>query len=107
VRLEEYLEAVNSEGGVTPAETLAGCGRLLILGVTPLVLQVYFRDHTGSFDIPNMDTQSEILNYHSDFLIGSTFQICSPIGNISITLPSYQWINDSDQAESRYDVYHL
>jgi len=55
-----------------------------------LVLQVYFHDHTGSLNIPNMDIQFEIMNHHSDFPIGSTFQICSPIGNIDITLPSYQ-----------------
>jgi len=45
------------------------------MDVTPLVLQVYFRNHTGSLDNPNMDTQSEIMNYDSDFLIGSTFRI--------------------------------
>jgi len=39
--------------------------------VTLLVLQVYFRDHSGSLDNPNMDTQSNIMSYHSDFLIGS------------------------------------
>jgi len=72
----------------------------MIEAVTPLVLQVYFRDHTGSLNNQNMNTQSEIMNYHSDFLVGSTFRICSPIGNISITVPSYQWINDSDQAEN-------
>jgi len=69
------------------------------LNVTPLVLQVYFGDHTRSLDNPNTNTQSEIMNYHSDFLIGSTFQIGSPIGNISITLPVYQWTNESDRAE--------
>jgi len=69
--------------------------------VTPLVVQVYFRDHTGSLDSPNIDTQSEIVNHHSDFLIGSTFRICSPIGNISITLRSYQSINNSDRAEHK------
>jgi len=58
--------------------------------VTPLVLQEDFRDHTGSLDNPNMDIQSELMKYHSEFLIGSTFRICSPIGNISITLPSHQ-----------------
>jgi len=63
---------------------------LFSLYVTPLVLQVYFRDHSGSLDNPNMDSQSEIMNYHSDFLIGSTFRISSPIGNISFTLPLYQ-----------------
>jgi hypothetical protein len=57
--------------------------------VTPLVLQVYFWNHTGSLDNPNMDTQSELMKYHSDFLIGSTFRICSPIGNISMTLPPH------------------
>jgi len=58
--------------------------------VTPLVLQVYFRDHKGSLDNPNMDTRSELMKYHSDFLIGSIFRICSPIGTVFITLPSYQ-----------------
>jgi hypothetical protein len=58
--------------------------------VTPLVLQVYLRDHTGSLDNPDMDTQSELMDCHSDFLIGSTYLICSPNGNINITLPSYQ-----------------
>ena len=51
----------------------------------PLVLQVYFQDHTGLLDNPNMDTESDIINYHSEFLIGSTFRIRSPIGTISIT----------------------
>jgi hypothetical protein len=55
----------------------------------PLVLQEDFRDHTGSLDNPNMDIQSELMQYHSEFLIGSSFRICSPIGNISITLPSH------------------
>jgi len=58
--------------------------------VTPLVLQVYFWDHTGSFDNPNLDTRSVIMNYHLDFINGSTFRICSQVGYISITLPSYQ-----------------
>jgi hypothetical protein len=58
--------------------------------VTPLVSQVYFQDHTGSLKNPNMDTLFEIMNYHSGFLLGSLFQICSLIGNNSITLPSYQ-----------------
>jgi len=75
--------------------------------VTPLVLQVYFQDLTGSLDNPNMDAQSESMHFHSDFLIGSTFRICSPIGTIFITLPSYKLINDSDQAERRYDMYYL
>jgi hypothetical protein len=55
--------------------------------VMPLVLEVYFWDHTESPDNPNMDTQSELMKYHSDFLIQSTFRICSPYGNIVITLP--------------------
>jgi len=70
--------------------------------VTPLVFQVYFHDHSGSLDYPNMDTQSDIMNYHSDFLIGSTFRICSPIGDISITLPSYQC--DQRQQSSRGQI---
>jgi hypothetical protein len=73
----------------------------------PLVLQVYIWDHKGSLDTPNMDTQFEIMNYHLDFLIGSTFWICSSIGYISITLPLYQETNDSNQAEGKYDVNHL
>jgi hypothetical protein len=52
-----------------------------------LVLQVYFWDHIESLDNPNMDTLSDVMNYHSDFPVGSTFRICSPIGYISITLP--------------------
>jgi len=70
-------------------------------GVTPLVLQVYFRDHKGLLDNPNMDAQSELMNYHSDFLIGLTFRICSPIGNVVITLPSHQSNNNSDRAERK------
>ena len=62
----------------------------MLHSLTPLVLQVYFRDHKGSLDNTNMDTQSELMIYHSDFLIGSTFRICSPIGNVFITVPSYQ-----------------
>ena len=67
--------------------------------VTPLVLQAYFRDYSGSLHNPNIHTESKIINYHSDFLIGSTFRIGSPIGNIAITLPWYQLIYDRDQAE--------
>jgi hypothetical protein len=73
----------------------------IIQSVTLLVLQVYFGDHTESLDNPNMDTQSEIINYHSDFLIGLYFRICSSIGNITITLPLYQQTDDSDQAERK------
>ena len=69
--------------------------------VMPLVLQIYFRDHSRSLDDPNLNTQFTIMSYHSDILIGSTFRICSPIGNISITLLSYQSINGSNQAERR------
>jgi len=74
---------------------------VLLNCVTPLVLQVYFRNHSGSLDNPNIDTQSQIMSSHPDFPIGSTFRICSPIGKISITLPSYQLINNSNQAERR------
>jgi len=76
-----------TESNVTVLQT---AGSSILTLVTPLVLQVYFRDHKGSLDNPNMDTQSEPMKYHSDFLIGSTFRICSPIVNISITLPEYQ-----------------
>jgi hypothetical protein len=54
-----------------------------------------------------MDTQFKLMKYHSDFLIGSTFRISSPIGNISITLAEYQYINDSDQAKRKLDTNHL
>jgi len=37
---------------------------LMSPAVMPLVLQVYFRDHKGSLDNPNMDTQSELMKYH-------------------------------------------
>ena len=47
------------------------------------------------------------MKYHSNFLIGSTFRICPPIGNIYITLPSHQSTNDSDRAERKQDVYYL
>ena len=69
--------------------------------VMPLVLQVYFRGHQGSLNNPSMDTQSELMNCHSDYLIGSNFLICSPIGNIFITLPWYEETNKSDQAERK------
>jgi len=48
-----------------------------------------------------MDTQPDMIDYHSDVQIGSLFPICSPVGNISITLPPYLLITDSDQAERR------
>ena len=69
--------------------------------VMPLMLQVYFRDNSGSLHIPHMDIQSEIKNWHSDFFIRSTFRICSSIGNISITLPSCQLINNREHTEGR------
>jgi hypothetical protein len=75
--------------------------------VTPLVLQVYIWDHMGSLDNPNIDTQSELMRYHSDLLIRSSFRICSPIGIISITLPVYQLTNDSDHAERKKEEYYL
>jgi hypothetical protein len=37
--------------------------------ITPLVLQVYIRDHIVSLDNPNMGTESELRKYHSYFLI--------------------------------------
>jgi len=63
--------------------------------VMPLVLQVYFQDHTGSLKDPNIDTWSEILNYHSDFHTWSTFLIChllliSPSPNLRINDPRWQ-----------------
>jgi len=73
----------------------------------PLVLQVYFWNYIGSLDNPIMDTRSRFTNYHSDFRIGCTFHISSPISQISITRPSHQLINDSDEAKRKWDVYHL
>ena len=70
--------------------------------VKPLVLQVYFRDHSGSLDNPNVDAYSDIMNYHTDFPIGSTFRICSPIGTISIPLPRYQY--DQRQRSSQVQI---
>jgi len=81
---------------IVPVGAIVGQAHLLrenaALGgnVTLLVLQEDFRDHTGSLDNPNMDIQSKLMKYHSEFIFGSTFRICSGIGNISITLPSYQ-----------------
>jgi len=75
--------------------------------VTPLVLQLYFWDHTKSLDDPYIGTWSEITNYHSDFYIGSTFWICSPISHISIIRPLYQLIHDNGQAKCEQDVYHV
>jgi len=75
--------------------------------VTPLLLAVYFWDHTGSLDNPNMDNQLVITNYHSDFRLGSTFQISSLISNNYITRPLYQLINDRDLAKHEDDVHQL
>lgn len=72
----------------------------------PLVLQVYFWDHTRPLKNPNKDTQSQHIKYHSDVLIRSIFRICSPNGHIVITLPPYQLTNSSDRAECKYDVYN-
>lgn len=74
--------------------------------VTPLVVQVYFRDHTGSFNNPNMDIRSGITKHHSDFRIGSSFWISSAISHISVTRPSHWSINDSNLADRKYAVYH-
>lgn len=43
--------------------------------VTHLLWQVYLRDHTGLLDDANIDSRSEIMKYHSDYRIESTFQI--------------------------------
>jgi len=50
---------------------------------------------------------SGIIQNHSDFYIGSTFRICSPISHISITRPLHQLIHDNGQAKHKYNVYHL
>jgi len=39
--------------------------------VTPLVLQVYCQDHTGSLDNLSMVSSSEFMNDHPDLLIGT------------------------------------
>jgi hypothetical protein len=84
-----YLNSYPSSYGISGLA--AGCAwEQFEVAVTPLVLQVYFRDHTGSLDNPNMDTQSELIKYYLEFLIGLIFRICSPIDTISITLRSYE-----------------
>jgi len=109
----------NSAQGVEVCEYTYLAGKLTIweywapvllpcsMGVTPLVLEVYFRDHTKSLDDPFIEVWSEITNCHSDFCTGSTFQICSPISHISITWPLYQLIHDNSQTKHEYDVSHL
>jgi len=52
-----------------------------------------------SLDDPYIDFWSEITNCHSDFYIGSTFRICSPICHISITRTFYELIQDNSQAK--------
>jgi len=75
--------------------------------VTPLELQLYFRDHTRSLDNPYIHTWSDITNCHSDVYIGSTFRICSLISHISITRPVKQLIHDNGQAKREEYVYHI
>ena len=77
------------------------------LHVTPLVLQVYFWDHTGSLNNPNMDRRSGITNCHSYFCNGSTIQISPPISDISIAQPSHELIDDRDLANCKWHVYHI
>jgi len=69
------------------------------LPVTPLVLQLHFRDHSKTLDDPHIDTWSEITNNHFDFYIGSSCQIYSPISHSFITRPLYQLIHDNCQAK--------
>jgi hypothetical protein len=64
--------------------------------VLPLLLHVYFQDHPGSLNNSDVDTQSELRNYQSEFLTRSTLWICSPIDNIFLTIPWYKWTNSSD-----------
>jgi len=71
------------------------------------MLQVYFRDHTESLYDPYIDTWFQITNYHSDFHVGSTFRICSPMSHIFINWPSHQLIHDNRQVKYKYNVYHL
>jgi len=63
----------------------------------------------SSFSITTIstDTGFEITNYHSDFYIGSTFRIGSPISHISITRPLYRLIHHCSQAKRKWDVYYL
>jgi len=113
-----HAKKVNGYNGVTSCAYTYGSIRLacllldgrtktITLHVMPLVWQVYFQHHKGLLDNPNMDTQSDHMNYHSESLIRSTFQICSPNCNIIINLPSYQWTNDSDRPKCRHDVNYL
>jgi len=87
IRISWHFESPETDFHI--AETACCIDYADTWSVTPLVLQVYFRDHKGSLNNPNMDTQSKLMKYHADFLIGSTVRICSPIGNVFITLPSY------------------
>ena len=75
--------------------------------VAPLEVQVYLWDYTGSLNNPDMDTWSGITNCHSDFRVGSTFQISSTISYISIIWPLSQYVNNSDPAKCKQDVYQL
>jgi len=97
--------------GESDIEDTGGYGksgvRLAWLGVTPLVLLLSFRDLIKSLNDPSIDTWSEIMNYYSNFYIGSTFWICSPIGHISIAERLYQLIYNNSQTKSKSDVLHL
>jgi len=70
--------------------------------VMPLVIQVYFWNHSGSLNDPNEDTWSEIMNYHSDCHLGSTFGIShllfiSPFPNLCINDPWWQLSQSSNK----------
>ena len=67
--------------------------------VTPLVLQLYFRDLIGSLNIHDIDGWSGIMNYHSDFHIWSMFRMYSPISLTSHTQPPYQQMHDNSPAK--------
>jgi len=91
IRGEPARRYVSNQVGQSPLQEMYYTRmQKLEIAVMPLVFQVHFWNHIGSLDISNMDTLSDVMNHHSDVLIGSTFQICSPMGNISITLSFYQ-----------------
>jgi len=46
-----------------------------LLNVTPLVLELYCENHTGSLNNPKSDTRSGITNSHSEIHIGSSSRI--------------------------------
>jgi len=71
----EYISKVSSEIGNSHNDQYSitnGVTASIPKGIViPLVLQVYFSDHTGSLNNPNLQIQSGITNCHSYFRVGS------------------------------------